>query len=149
MAIYFFYGDEEFNIEQEINKFDKLLTKLPSTFAELRLLCGNKQEIVDLEKIINSVQLLSKGRYNIEFDLSLVRGQGYYTGTVFEIKSEEYHCSIGGGGRYDGLIGKFIGQSVPAVGFSIGFERIFSILKEKNILIPASPSTLILPLASP
>jgi len=130
--------------EQEVNKFDKLLTKLPSTFAELRLLCGNKQEIVDLEKIVSSVQLLAKGRYNIEFDLSLVRGQGYYTGSVFEIKSEDYHCSIGGGGRYDGLIGKFIGESVPAVGFSIGFERLFSILKEKNILIPHRPTIAII-----
>jgi histidyl-tRNA synthetase len=72
----------------------------------------------------------------IEFDLSLVRGQGYYTGTVFEIKSNAFGSSIAGGGRYDNLIGKFLNERVPAVGFSIGFERIFSILMDHNFIIP-------------
>ena len=70
------------------------------------------------------------------FDLLLIRGQGYYTGTVFEIQSNQYKGVVGGGGRYDGLIGKFTGENVPAVGFSIGFERIFQILEQQGFAIP-------------
>lgn len=62
------------------------------------------------------------------FDPSLVRGMGYYTGTIFEIKLDKFASSVGGGGRYDRMAGKFTGQNVPAVGFSIGFERLMSIL---------------------
>ncbi len=69
----------------------------------------------------------------IEYEMSLVRGQGYYTGTVFEVVSGEFRGAIAGGGRYDNLIGKFIGEDVPAVGFSIGFERIAGILEEKGV----------------
>ena len=69
----------------------------------------------------------------------LVRGLDYYNRTVFEITSNNLGSqnAVCGGGRYDNLIGKFIGQSVPAVGFSIGFERIFAILKESGFKIPA------------
>ncbi|MBQ4036889.1 MAG: histidine--tRNA ligase [Clostridia bacterium] len=66
----------------------------------------------------------------IVFDPTLVRGMGYYTGTIFEVKLDEYNFSIAGGGRYDEMIGKFAGQNTPACGFSIGFERIITILKE-------------------
>ena len=59
-----------------------------------------------------------------------MRGQGYYTGTVFEVRSENFGSSVAGGGRYDDLIGKFTGEKIPACGFSIGFERIFSILSD-------------------
>lgn len=72
----------------------------------------------------------------VVFDPSLVRGQGYYTGTVFEVESDEFKGSISGGGRYDNLIGKFIKEDVPAVGISIGFERIFSILMASGFQIP-------------
>ena len=65
--------------------------------------------------------------------MTLVRGQGYYTGTVFEVESLDFNSSIAGGGRYDNLIGKFLKEQIPAVGFSIGFERIYSILMEKHI----------------
>lgn len=65
----------------------------------------------------------------IEFDPTLVRGMGYYTGTIFEIAHPEFGYSLGGGGRYDGMIGRFLGQDVPACGFSIGFERIVDLLE--------------------
>lgn len=64
----------------------------------------------------------------IEFDPTLVRGMGYYTGTIFEIAHPDYGYSLGGGGRYDHMIGRFLGQEVPACGFSIGFERIVDLL---------------------
>ena len=82
--------------------------------------------------IIESARALTKGLCRVEFDLTLIRGQGYYTGTVFEIEMPGYKGAVAGGGRYDNLIGKFIGEKVPAVGFSIGFERIFGILKEEG-----------------
>lgn len=60
----------------------------------------------------------------LRFDPFLVRGMGYYTGTILEIEHPDYSFALGGGGRYDGMIGRFLGTDVPAVGFSIGFERI-------------------------
>ncbi|WP_243728611.1 ATP phosphoribosyltransferase regulatory subunit [Microbacterium sp. BK668] len=62
------------------------------------------------------------------FDPFLVRGMGYYTGTIFELAHPSVPYSLGGGGRYDGMIGRFLGQDVPAVGFSIGFERIVELV---------------------
>lgn len=63
------------------------------------------------------------------FDPFLVRGMGYYTGTIFELAHPAVSYSLGGGGRYDGMIGRFLGQDVPAVGFSIGFERIVDLVQ--------------------
>lgn len=59
----------------------------------------------------------------LRFDPTLVRGMGYYTGQIFEIEHPGSGSSIGGGGRYDGMVGRWLGQDVPAVGISIGFER--------------------------
>jgi histidyl-tRNA synthetase len=63
----------------------------------------------------------------LQFDPFLVRGMGYYTGTIFEIVHPDFAFSLGGGGRYDGMIGRFLGVDVPACGFSIGFERIMEV----------------------
>lgn len=84
----------------------------------------------DLAFVMDGIRAV--GGTDIRFDISLVRGQGYYTSTVFEVVSSDFRGAIAGGGRYDDLIGKFIGESVPAVGFSIGFERICAILEEKG-----------------
>ena len=64
----------------------------------------------------------------VRFDPTLVRGLGYYTGTIFEIAHPGSGSSVGGGGRYDGMVGRFLGQDVPAVGFSIGFERVVDLI---------------------
>ena len=98
--------------------------------------CADTSIADDLKYIISTVEKVSGGKYKINYTPNLVRGQGYYTGVVFEIGSPDFSGAVGGGGRYDNLIGKFIGQQVPAVGFSIGFERICSILLEKNYKIP-------------
>lgn len=66
------------------------------------------------------------------FDPTLVRGMGYYTGTIFEIAHPGAGGSLAGGGRYDGMIGRFLGAEVPAVGFSIGFERILDLLSDAD-----------------
>lgn len=98
---------------------------------------GVEKEVVDnINYIINSVQELSEGKYKIRFDFTLVRGMGYYTGSIFEIEYEGLGYSIGGGGRYDKMIGKYIGEEIPAVGFSIGFERLVDQLMEENFKVP-------------
>ena len=119
-----------------IDKLMSLLVELPITLESVKKILGEKESIVSLEKIISEVKKLSGSLYKIEFDISLVRGQGYYTGTVFEIHSGDFKGSIAGGGRYDNLIGKFVNEKIAAVGFSIGFERIFIILNENGFVIP-------------
>ena len=84
----------------------------------------------NLKNIFKTVK--AAGFEKIRFDPTLVRGMNYYTGTIFEISYGDYGISIGGGGRYDELLGKLLGNKVCACGFSIGFERIFNILKEKG-----------------
>jgi histidyl-tRNA synthetase len=69
---------------------------------------------------------------DVRFDPTLVRGMGYYTGPIFEISHTGYPSSIAGGGRYDDMIGRFLGGPVPACGFSIGFERLVEILEERE-----------------
>jgi len=100
--------------------------------------CADPSVADSLKYIIKTAEEVSNGLYNVKYCPSLVRGQGYYTGAVFEIGSPLFSGAIGGGGRYDNLIGKFIGQDVPAVGFSIGFERICNILLEQNYHIPGT-----------
>ena len=87
-----------------------------------------KQNLAD---IIASVSPVLADGVKIVFDPTLVRGMGYYTGAIFEITMDGYNFSIAGGGRYDKMIGKFSGQDVAACGFSIGFERIVTILKDE------------------
>ena len=125
-------ADKGFDTEA-ISNFKEIIIKT-LTLDSVKSLCGGAAE--NIENIINAVNELSDGEYNIVFDISLVRGQGYYTGTVFEIVSDNFKGSIAGGGRYDNLIGKFTGENVPAVGFSIGFERIFAMLSEEDYAIP-------------
>ncbi|MPW25051.1 histidine--tRNA ligase [Alkalibaculum sp. M08DMB] len=87
-----------------------------------------------LISVITSIRSLCQSGYKIIFDPTLVRGMGYYTGQIFEITYGPYGFSIAGGGRYDNMIGNISKESIPAVGFSIGFERIATILlEEKNI----------------
>ena len=81
---------------------------------------------------------------SIAYAPSLVRGQGYYTGMVFEVTCPQFSGAVAGGGRYDNMVGKFIGQQVPAVGFSIGFERVCGILLEQDYQIPGAKQKLAL-----
>ena len=99
--------------------------------------CSDSSVADDLKYVISTAEKVSEGKYKISYAPNLVRGQGYYTGMVFEISCPDFSGAIGGGGRYDNMIGKFSGEKVPAVGFSIGFERICSILLERNYKIPS------------
>jgi histidyl-tRNA synthetase len=90
--------------------------------------------IADLEALAHALDSLPTG-VTLRFDPTLVRGMGYYTGTIFEISHPGSGSSVGGGGRYDGMIGRFLGTEVPAAGFSIGFERVVDLIEA-----PASES---------
>ena len=92
----------------------------------------------DMEAIITSVEAAKSADFKISFDPTLVRGMSYYTGPIFEISMDEFGGSVGGGGRYDEMIGRFTGQDTPACGFSIGFERIVMLLLESNYQVPAA-----------
>lgn len=89
-----------------------------------------------LEMIISSVEAAKDCEFNICFDPTLVRGQSYYTGTIFEVRMDDFGGSVAGGGRYDKMIGRFTGQDTPACGFSIGFERIVMLLLENGYEVP-------------
>ena len=103
----------------------------PASDIDLELInvCDNLIEII--ETVTKNVDV------KIQFNPTLVRGMGYYTGPIFEIKSEKFSGSVGGGGRYDKMVSKFIGQDVPALGISIGFERIIGIYLDDDFKIPS------------
>lgn len=92
----------------------------------------------NLKTIIASVESTKSAEFKMAFDPTLVRGMSYYTGPIFEISMDEFGGSVGGGGRYDEMIGKFTGQATPACGFSIGFERIVMLLLERGFQIPGA-----------
>ncbi|MBC8562633.1 histidine--tRNA ligase [Jutongia huaianensis] len=118
-----------------IDKFIALFADGTLTLDSVANVC-DASYVTELQRIIDAVTTVSKGTIPVEFCPSLVRGQGYYTGTIFEVEAAGYSGAVAGGGRYDNLIGKFLNEDIPAVGFSIGFERIFGILMEQNCSIP-------------
>lgn len=106
---------------QGVRKLGETLADvLPQTVAE------------NLAYIMDTVTHVSETDFTLSFDPTLVRGMSYYTGTIFEVSMEGFGGSVAGGGRYDKMIGKFTGVDTPACGFSIGFERIVTILMDQN-----------------
>lgn len=95
-----------------------------------------EEVIINLSEIKASVSATVDTDFAIVFDPTLVRGMSYYTGTIFEIEMPQFGSSVAGGGRYDKMIGRFTGNDVPACGFSIGFERIITILMDNDFKIP-------------
>ena len=98
--------------------------------------CLDPDVIKSLSEIKESVSSTVDTDFEIVFDPMLVRGMSYYTGTIFEIEMPQFGSSVAGGGRYDRMVGRFTGQDTPACGFSIGFERIITILMDENFQIP-------------
>ena len=130
-------GIDKEKVENYIAIINKLESSTDNKF-KLEFIRENTKEILPddcidgLLTIINVVEECKTADFNIIFDASLVRGMGYYTGTIFEVSMEGFSGSVAGGGRYDKVIGKFSSKEVPACGFSIGFERIVTILTEEN-----------------
>ncbi|MBX6341165.1 MAG: histidine--tRNA ligase [Thermomicrobiaceae bacterium] len=101
-------------------------------------LMGNElaeEGIADLEELFRYLQEMNADPRRYALDLSLARGLDYYTGPVFEATVEEANIgSIGGAGRYDQLVGMFLGEQIPACGGSLGLERIIDVIQELNLL---------------
>ena len=95
-----------------------------------------KEVISDINKVLEESNTYADGKYDVIFDFTLIRGMGYYTGSIFEIAYKDLGYSIAGGGRYDEMVGNFIGEKIPAIGFSIGFERLVNQLMEENFKVP-------------
>ena len=128
--------------DEACGKFADLLEKVTHDQAGIDICRGMLSDTLDADicdnllLIMQVVSGVTRADVNLVFDPTLVRGMGYYTGTIFEIAMAEADVSVGGGGRYDKMIGKFTGQDVPACGFSIGFERIMMVLMEKGFTPP-------------
>ena len=133
-------GYPEANVEKYVTMFDEM-EKAEDALAYLsEKLSGVLEEdvIENLRTIRTSVEATAASKFQLVFDPTLVRGMSYYTGTIFEIEMAEFGSSVAGGGRYDKMIGKFTGKDTPACGFSIGFERIITILMEQNFQVPGT-----------
>ncbi len=130
--------------EAVIDRYQNLLNTIGTTAADIRRLGETLKDVLpekvteNLASIVDAVAGVKSVSVNIDFDPTLVRGMGYYTGPIFEIRADGFSGSIGGGGRYDKMVGRFTGQDTPAVGFSIGFERIITIMMDAEEKVPGS-----------
>lgn len=127
---------------EAVKKYLGLFANIKNDISGIRYL---KEELGDylsdevsdgLVNIIDTVEKTKESDFGLVFDPTLVRGMSYYTGPIFEITMDDFGGSVGGGGRYDEMIGKFTGQNTPACGFSIGFERIVMLLLEHDFKVP-------------
>ena len=119
---------------EKINKLVEVLNDVIENGLSTVVKYGVEQKFVDdMIFLINTLNTLTNNQFDIRFDISIVRGQGYYTGTVYEFYTDGFGGAIGGGGRYDKMIGKITGIDVPAVGISIGFEPITMLINERGL----------------
>lgn len=126
------------NVDTYLKLFDEVETDL-SGVRHLKERLGDflsSETAEGMEMIMSSVEAAKECDFKLKFDPTLVRGQSYYTGTIFEVTMDDFGGSVAGGGRYDKMIGKFTGQDTPACGFSIGFERIVMLLLENGYEVP-------------
>ena len=130
--------------KESVEKYLQLFKEITNDVEGVRY-CKEKLEgfladdaAASLEMIITSVESAKEADFGMKFDPTLVRGMSYYTGTIFEISMDEFGGSVGGGGRYDEMIGKFTGNQTCACGFSIGFERIVMLLLERDYQVPSN-----------
>ena len=128
------------NVDTYLGLFDEINPDVDGIrFCKEKLAGFLDEKTADsMEMIISSVESAKEAEFKVSFDPTLVRGMSYYTGTIFEISMDEFGGSVGGGGRYDEMIGKFTGNNTSACGFSIGFERIVMLLLERGYQIPTA-----------
>ncbi|MDU5596605.1 MAG: histidine--tRNA ligase [Lachnospiraceae bacterium] len=130
--------DGEEKCSKYLNLFDGLKDNTEAVLSLKDKLKGFIEDGVldSLCEIMDTVLEVNANDFSLVFDPTLVRGMGYYTGTIFEVSMEGFSGSVAGGGRYDKMIGRFTGNDTPACGFSIGFERIITILLDAGFKIP-------------
>ena len=136
-------------VESELNeKFESNagVAKLIATIKDLKTAKSNEESISKLSKygieeeilrnlttIITNVETRVDKSFKLVYDVSIIRGQGYYTGTIYEVFDDEFNRAIGAGGRYDNMVEKFTGTKTAAVGFSIGFYSTVMLMMEKKL----------------
>lgn len=133
------------NVEKLISNFNLLKTAKSNqeSFEILEKIGISTNVVESLKLIIETTEKFKLDGFNIVYDAAIIRGQGYYTGTVFEVYDEAFGRALGGGGRYDKMVEKFIGTSVPAVGCSIGLYSVVMLMIERNYLVPSNKIALI------
>lgn len=131
-------GFEEEKVRKYLQFFKKDFQNIESFCAEFQM---DRDVVENLKEIMAIVS--QNVEANLVFDPTLVRGMSYYTGPIFEICVEDLASSIGGGGRYDKMVEKYANISVPAAGFSIGFERLLLILKERGFKVPQTKEKIV------
>jgi len=137
----FIEGVKQELIEKEynINNVNKLINALNDVkqngISALNKYGVDPLTINNISEIITNVKAFIPNNFDIVFDISIVRGQGYYTGTVFEFyeTSGVFKGAIGGGGRYDKMLEKYLGQNVPAVGCGIGLVPVLLLLQNQKL----------------
>ena len=130
--------------KESIDTYLAMFQEITNDVAGVRYVKEKLEGVLDpayadgLELIMTSVDAVKTADFKLAFDPTLVRGMSYYTGPIFEISMDEFGGSVGGGGRYDEMIGKFTGNDTCACGFSIGFERIIMLLMERGFKVPGT-----------
>ncbi len=132
-----------------VQKLEDLLRQqltLDGLAEALKGIDAAEEGIRETQQLFDYLEILGVDKKHYTFDLSLARGLDYYTGPIFETKLPDYpHMgSLTGGGRYDTLIGMFTGKNVPAVGTTLGLDRIFTAMQQMNMLEPIKTSTKVL-----
>lgn len=126
-------GIEPTKVQKYLDLFSEEVGDIANFCAKLPLNEEVTQNLIEIKE-----NVLKNTNAQIVFDPTLVRGMGYYTGPIFEIEADGLSSSIGGGGRYDHMIEKYANISIPACGFSVGFERLILILEEKGFEVPTN-----------
>jgi histidyl-tRNA synthetase len=138
--------NKQFSVLQTLDKLDKigddgvkneLISKGLSDIQidDLFKYIKSAQPDIELQRVFDNLKAMNVPQKAYVFDPTLVRGCDYYTGTIFEVSVTKPKIgAVGGGGRYDNLIETLGGPSIPAVGFSFGFERIIDVVEELNLL---------------
>ena len=138
-------GYEETKVLDLMSKFKKLksLENNNEKLEALKLMSVTDDVVKSLKTIIETASAFKFDGYTIEYDACVIRGQGYYTGTVIEVFDDEFGRAIGGGGRYDKMIEKFAGTPIPAVGASIGLYSVVMLLNERGFKVPTQKLALV------
>jgi len=128
-----------------IEKF-KLLKNVGDNNKKLEMIASfgvSEDVVLSLSTIIKTASAFKFDGYKVEYDACVIRGQGYYTGTVLEVFDDDFGRAIGGGGRYDKMIEKFAGVSIPAVGASIGLYSVVMLMNERGYKVPSQKLALV------
>lgn len=130
-------GFESENVEKLAAVFSEIKASgtVDESFEVLLRRGAPEDAVESLKTIIGTVKKFISPDFKVEYDISIIRGQGYYTGTIFEVYDDEFGRAIGGGGRYDKMVEKFISAPVPAVGMSIGFYSVVMLMTQRNVKV--------------